>query len=187
MPAFGIAGALLIAGSFMLTGHTASHPERWILGPALVLHLLVLEFWFGALLPLVIVAQEETGADAARLVERFSRFATLVVPLVFVAGIGMTVGLLPDVAALGTGYGLALAGKAGAFVLLMLLASLNKWRLGPALAGGVAAARDGFRTSVLVEFVILAAVVMGTAVLTTFWSPEVTAGSMTSWQIVRWP
>jgi putative copper resistance protein D len=172
MAVAGVAGGLLIAISFMLTGHTASSAERWLLGPALVLHLLVVEFWFGALLPLGAVIRHESADGAAQIVERFSRIATLLVPFIFVAGLVMTAGLLPSVSALTTGYGLGLVGKASAFALLMLLAALNRWRLGPALAADDPAARSSFTTSVMTEFVIIAAVLMGTAILTTFWSPD---------------
>jgi putative copper export protein len=167
----GIVGAVSIAASFVFTGHTASSPERWILGPVLVLHLLVIEFWFGALLPLIAIARYESAEGAAHLVQRFSYFATILVPMVLVAGIVMTTGLLPNAAALATGYGLALAGKAAVFALLMLLAALNKWRLGPALVAGRSAARNSFITSVKLECTLIVAVLMGTAILTTFWSP----------------
>jgi putative copper export protein len=172
----GFIGALLIAASFTLTGHIASSPAHTILGVALVVHVLVIEFWFGSLLLLRISCVEGEGIRVAQLIRRFSATATVMVPLIFAAGLIMMIGLLPGVAAVRNEYGLALVAKASVFALLMLLASLNKLRYGPALAIGDPAARRWFRATVLAEYAIIAAVLMGTAALTTFWSPE--AGSV---------
>jgi copper resistance protein D len=165
-------GALLIAVSFTLTGHVASGQAPAILRVALTVHVLVIEFWFGALLPLRIGSDRKQGIQMAHLISRFSAIAIVVVPLVFAAGLIMAIGLLPGVTAVRSDYGLALVAKAGLFALLMLLAALNKWRFGPALATGDSVARSRFSRTVLVEYVIIAAVLMGTAAVTTFWSPE---------------
>ena len=170
MRSLGVAGAVLIALSFPAIGHSAEHPARWWLMPLLGLHLLVVEFWFGALLPLILVGEREP-AVAARVVERFSRLATWLVPLILVAGLVIAVKVLPDVAALGRPYGIGLILKVLLFSALMGLAALNKWQLGPALARGGRSAQLGLRRSIGIEFVLIVLVVMGTAVLTTFWSP----------------
>lgn len=168
--ALGLPAVLLIAASFAATGHTARSPSWWWLGPLLVLHLLIVQFWFGSLLPLLAVARNEAGATAARIVQRFSSLANWSVPLILIAGLAMAAGLLPDTAALAQPYGMGLILKVLAFAALMALAAANKWRLGPALErGGTAAARLGW--SIGVEFMVIAAVLMGTAALTTFWSP----------------
>jgi copper resistance protein D len=165
-------GALSIAVSFALIGHVASSPAHLLLSMALLVHVLILEFWFGSLLPLRVVCGQEEGIQAAHLLHRFSAIATILVPVVFVAGLVMTIGLLPSVAAIRDPYGLALVAKVGAFAVLMLLAALNKWRYGPALAAGDPAAQSRFNLSVLTEYAIIATVLMSTATLTTFWSPE---------------
>ena len=167
----GIAGALLIALSFALTGHTATSPLRWLLGPMVVLHVAVVCFWFGALWPLLRVAGAEPADVAARVVGRFSWLASRLVPGILLAGLVLMAGLLPDMQALRDGYGLALLAKLGAFALLMWLAAWNKWRLGPALARGEAGARRRFAMAVGTEMIVIALVLVGTAVLTTFGSP----------------
>jgi putative copper export protein len=53
----------------------------------------------------------------------------------------------------------------------MLLAALNKWRYGPALAGDDRA-RAAFQRTVAVEYVLICAVLMATAIMTTLFSPE---------------
>ncbi len=167
----GLGGAVLIALSFAAIGHTAESAARVLLMPLLVLHLLVVEFWFGALLPLLLVVGREPAAIAAQVVSRYSRLATWLVPLILIAGTAIAAFLLPDAAALREPYGTGLLLKVLAFVLLMGLAALNKWRLVPALAqGGLVAARR-FRRSVAIELALIVVVVMGTATLTNFWSP----------------
>jgi putative copper export protein len=80
--------------------------------------------------------------------------------------------LLPDLAALGNSYGRLLILKVVGFSLLLGLASLNKWRLSPALARGNRDARRAFGGSLVAEFVIIAAVLSVTAVMTSLYSPE---------------
>ncbi len=167
----GVAGALLIALSFPLIGHSAEHAGRWWLMPVLGVHLLVVEFWFGALLPLILVGEREAAAFAARVVERFSKLATWLVPLIFVAGLMVAAALLPGVDAIWKPYGIGLLVKVCLFTLLMGLAALNKWRLGPALLRGGRAAPRRLRRNIGIEFLLIAMVLMGTAILTTFWSP----------------
>lgn len=171
MRSSGVAGAVLIALSFAAIGHSAEDPARWWLMPLLGLHLLVVEFWFGALLPLILVGERELAAVSARVVTLFSRLATWLVPLILVAGLLIAVKLLPDVAALGSPYGIGLILKVLLFSALMSLAALNKWRLGPALARGGRSAQLRLRRSIGTEFMLIVLVLMGTATLTTFWSP----------------
>ena len=54
----------------------------------------------------------------------------------------------------------------------MGFAAVNKWRLGPAIAGGDAQVRTSFRRSVGIEFLLICIVLSITAVMTTLYSPE---------------
>ena len=168
----GLAGALLIAGSFAATGHTSESPLRWLLGPLLGVHVLIVAFWFGSLLPLLLVSGLEPAEAAAALIARFSRLATWTVPLILVAGIVIAARLLPDMAALRRPYGIGLSLKVLVFAVLMAFAARNKWQLGPALAQGGGQAALRLRRSLRAELVLIAAVLLGTAALTMFWSPD---------------
>ena len=170
--ALGVVGAALIAASFAFMGHTTTHTNQWLLAAMLLAHLLVVAFWFGALWPLYRISAEESAPVAARVVDAFSRRAIWLVPGLFVAGVVLAIGILPDIAALLTTYGVLLLTKIAGFSTLMVLATLNKWRYGPALARGDAAAGNAFRRSVLAEYAIIAAVLCVTAVMTTFYSPD---------------
>jgi len=167
-----VIGGTLIAVSFAFMGHTATHDQRWLLVALLVVHLLIVAFWFGALRPLQLVGRYEDLARNARIIERFSKLAAFLVPAIFVAGLGLSLILVPSVAILGMPYGQLLLLKIAGFALLMALAALNKWRFGPQIGSGNAAALRRFRRSVIVEWWLMVAVLFATAAMTGLFSPE---------------
>jgi copper resistance protein D len=167
-----VSGAVLATGAFTLTGHTSVNPHRGALAALLMLHVLIVAFWFGALWPLYVAALRETPTRAAEVIERFTAMATWLVPVILVAGTAMAVLLLPNVSALSEPYGKLLIAKVVGFALLMGLAAANKWRLGPALVSGTAQSGRWFRRSLAAEYVLIATVLTITAVMTSFFSPE---------------
>ncbi len=169
--AISLIGGTLVVVSFGLMGHTAAHDQRWILVVLLVLHLLIIAFWFGALLPLYMAASRETVDDNALIIENFSAVAAWLVPIIFVAGLGMSVLLLETLNNLWSAYGVSLLAKVAGFSVLMGLATLNKWRLGPAIAAGNTASLIAFRRSVAAEWGLIVGVLAVTAAMTSLFSP----------------
>ncbi|HET7609791.1 MAG TPA: CopD family protein [Gammaproteobacteria bacterium] len=169
-------GAALALWSFALMGHTAIHPQRLILAPLLLVHVVVAAVWLGALAGLYIAARE-TGTASAPLVARFSAHAGWAVPAIFVCGLGMSVIFIGSFAELATPYGAMVLGKSLAFAALMALAAQNKWRLGPRLSAGDASAVPALRRTVKAEWVLIAVVLAGTAVMTSLYAPEHLEGS----------
>jgi putative copper export protein len=167
----GVAGSLAALSSFALTGHTALAAQRLWLAPLLLMHLILVAFWFGSLWPLRQLCALEPREPAARVIEAFSSGALGLVPLIPLAGAAMAALLLPDFAALLAPYGLLLGAKLLLFAALMVLAALNKLRLAPALARGEPGALPRFRRSVAAEYILICAVLAVTAVLTGFFSP----------------
>ena len=167
-----VIGSVLIVVSFAFMGHTAAHDQRWLLAGLLLVHLLIVAFWFGALWPLYLGSRHEELATNAQILERFSRLAVRLVPLILVAGFALSFVLLPSLAALRAPYGLLLLAKVAGFAILMGLAALNKWRLGPLIGAGSATALRSFRRSVLVEWGLIAGVLLMTAAMTELFSPE---------------
>jgi putative copper resistance protein D len=163
---------MLATVAFTLTGHTSVNAHRGALATLLMLHLLVVAFWFGALWPLYLASVRETPARASDVIERFTAVATWLVPVILFAGIVMAVLLLPNISALSQPYGELLIVKVLGFAALMGLAAANKWRLGPALVSGTAQSGRRFRRSVATEYVLIAAVLTITAVMTSLFSPE---------------
>jgi copper resistance protein D len=164
------AGGVIAVGGFLITGHTSTHALRAVLGPLLALHLLVVAFWFGALVPLALVIRLESRATAAGLLKRFSVIAGWLVPLILVAGLAMAWLLTGSLNVLGKPYGELLIAKLTGFGLLMGLAAYNRWRLTPAFEQ--ARSEVSLRRSLGVEYVLIVAVLSVTAVLTAFYSPE---------------
>lgn len=167
-----VIGSVLAILAFTLTGHTSVAAHRGALAALLMIHLLIGAFWFGALSPLYVASLRETPTRAFDIIERFTAVATWLVPVVLLAGIAIAVLLLPSVSALREPYGELLIAKVVGFALLMGLAAANKWRLGPALAHGAVQSGRRFRRSVAAEYVLIAAVLTITAVMTSFFSPE---------------
>lgn len=168
---FNVVGALVVSASFILTGHTAVHPLRWALAPLLLIHVTIVAFWFGALVPLYIASACETPAIAARVTAAFSRIAGWLVPAIPAAGLLLALVLIRHVAEFRLPYGVSLLGKVGGFSLLMGFAAWNKWRLGPAIASGDIAAARWFRRSLAAEYALISGVLGITAIMTTFYSP----------------
>jgi putative copper export protein len=63
-------------------------------------------------------------------------------------------------------------GKAVAFSVLMILAARNKWRFGPRLLAGEGAAAVGLKRAIVAEWLIIAAVLVATAAMTSLFAPE---------------
>jgi putative copper export protein len=168
--AIGIAGAVLCVAAFTLTGHTSVSQYRPAAAALLTLHLLVVAFWLGSLWPLYLAASKEPPPVATQAIDAFSRIAAWVVPAILLAGVGLTVLLVPDWAVFKQPYGQLLLAKVTLFAVLMALATLNKWTFGPACARGQSRA---FKRAVAAEYVLICAVLAVTAVMTTFYSPEV--------------
>ena len=167
-----VAGLAAIIAAFTTMGHTVEQPHRVGLALLLSAHLASIAFWFGALWPLRQAVTLEESATAAALLERFSRFAVWIVPGLFVAGASLVLLLVPGLAVFGQTYGQLLLVKIGGFSVLMVLAGLNKVRLTPALRGNAPAAVARLRRSLLLEYLLIAAVLTVTAVMTGLYSPE---------------
>jgi putative copper export protein len=167
-----IAAVVVVLAGFTLMGHTATHSPRWLLAPLLLAHLVIVAFWFGALVPLRLASSHESAAVAGATISAFSTAAAWIVPGLFIAGLALAVELLGSFTALRTPYGQLLIAKVLGFALLLGLASLNKWRLGPGVAAGDARRILAFRRSLQIEYVLIAAVLTVTAVMTTFFSPD---------------
>ena len=165
-------GTLLVAASFTAIGHTAVHHLRILLAPLLVAHVVIVAFWLGALLPLYLACARETPQRAGRLVEAFSAAATWLVPCIAIVGAVMAFALVPGLATFREPYGELLLGKVAGFSLLMGIAALNRWKLGPAIATGDRGGVRLFRRTLAMEYAAIIAIVTVTTVMTTFFSPE---------------
>ena len=172
-------GAVLVCASFALRGHALEEP-RLVLAALVTLHLMGLAFWVGVFMPLHRLTRTD-AETAGALAEEFGRTAVRVVAVLVAAGAALLVLLTGDpVAALATPYGQLLAVKLFLFAPLLGLAALNKLRLTPALRAGDARARLRLRQSICMEILLVLAILVTTATLTTVASPEAHAGAAVS-------
>jgi copper resistance protein D len=167
------AGALVTLASFLATGHTSHGPQRLLLGALLGLHLVAVAFWFGSLAGLRALFKVAPAVAVLPVLREFSRCALWLVPLLALAGVLLALRLLPDLAALRAPYGRLLCLKALLFVILMLLAALNRLRFVPALARGASPA--ALMRTIAAEYWLIAAVLVATAAMTGLYSPADTS------------
>jgi copper transport protein len=152
-----VLGALAAVVSFPLTGHAAG-ARLGAFGPiALGAHVLAAAFWAGSLCALL------AGPSAAAL-RRFSSFGMAAVALLVAGGVAFAFLQLHSLADVtGSEYGRLIAGKAMLLAGLLVLASLNRFRLLPRLERGRGLA--AIRLSIAGEVALVACVIALTAVL----------------------
>lgn len=178
-----LAGAIALA-SLAWSGHGAMD-EGWLrfwhfLSD--ILHLLAAGAWLGALLALVLMVSGRIGDIRLRLiadaVKRFEWVGTLIVLTVSVTGVMnylFIVGPRLNGVLFGT-YGLLLAIKVLAFAVMLVLAALNRFHLGPSLQqslrdGQHLIAANALRRSVVMELALALLIVALVAWLGTL-SPD---------------
>jgi putative copper export protein len=165
-------GAAIAVVAATLTGHTSVHPQRVLLAPLLAVHLILVAFWFGALVPLILCSRRDSREHALSVLRGFSGVAGPLVPCIGVAGLAMALILIPDSTAWRSTYGLLILGKLSVFAALLLLAAWNRWRSVPAMAlTHAAAAGQALRRAIGIEYLLMITVLGATAVLTSFNSP----------------
>lgn len=165
-------GIALIALSFTYTGHTSDHEERVFLAPALFSHIMIIFFWFGSLLPMILSLRLEENTTLHRLITNYSRMAVWLVPVIFISGMYMAWTIMDGFVFTDHIYGRILLFKAVIFGVLMLLATINKWRLGPALETNKRDASLKLQRSILLEFNLIVFMIIATAILTSNFSPD---------------
>ncbi|MBI0535894.1 hypothetical protein D9599_09955 [Roseomonas sp. KE2513] len=156
----GLLGATLAAAGLALSGHAAAGGAG--MQVMLAAHALAAAYWLGALWPLLAILSER-GADALPAVRRFAALAIPAVALLLLGGAVQALGNLPGWGALfGTAYGALLLAKLAGTAALLGLATLNHFRLTPALPG-----RGGrpLARSIRVEAAIGLAILAATAFL----------------------
>jgi putative copper export protein len=110
-------------------------------------------------------------------VARFSLHAAWAVPAIFVCGVVMSRLFVPSLAEYATPYGGFVLFKAGVFAVLMGFAASNKWHFGRRLADGDDRAVPGLLRAIKLEWVLIAAVLVVTAAMTSLYAPEHLDGS----------
>ncbi|WP_415919050.1 CopD family protein [Tateyamaria sp. SN6-1] len=165
-----LAGSLAVAISFAQVGHALGEP-RAALAVLLVLHLLAVAFWVGALIPLRRAALAPAGAD---LLHYFGNLAAGGVAALILAGTSLAWLLSGSVTALlGTAYGLALLLKVALVAVLLGFAAFNKLKLVPALRAEEPGIMQTLRRSIFMEILAVCVILLATATITSVTTPPV--------------
>jgi copper transport protein len=158
-----LAGALLVAASFALSGHAATSGPAWITRPALMLHALCAAYWVGALAPLLLALRRLSREDALVLLRAFSAGAVLAVACLVLAGVILAALQVRTSGALLTSdYGRLLLLKLALVVVLLGLGARNRLVLTPALERR-ADAVVGLRRTIGIDLALAVGVVALTA------------------------
>jgi copper resistance protein D len=168
--ALALAGALGVAGSFALTGHTTEPGVPPLVRAALALHVGIAAYWLGSVAGLLRLTQLDDPPVLETASWAFSARAVWLVPAILPLGVGLAAGLMANVTALFTVYGALLAIKFVGFSILLGLAAFNRWQVLPALRREPAAAARRFRRTLQAEYAMLATVLAVTAAMTSFFS-----------------
>jgi len=165
--------ATVLAGAAVAS--QAGHAHAWAMydGPSWLLlsgavHLLAAAAWLGSLAPLLMLVAAAPPGVAAIASARFSPLGTACVLLLAGTALfqaSVLVGTLPGLT--GTGYGLVTLVKLGLFLGLLGFAARNRFRLTPALSGGVpGAAKRRLVRSIAAETVVGLLAVLAAGILT---------------------
>ena len=166
-PPIGITGTGLVFWSFSQIGH-ATDVHLPFISVLFFIHYVGVAFWVGALAPLHKAATGGLTHDTtAAIAEKFGRLASIMVPILIVAGTIMSwllVGSFENL--LGTSYGQLLLIKVLIVSVLLLLAAANKFRFVPRLLAGQSGAAAHLAKSIKYETAIVLIIFLMTAVLT---------------------
>lgn len=172
--ALGLLASLAALGGFAIEGHTRTKDPTWLMIVSDIVHTGAGAVWFGGVVVLAVMLRRATGAWRARAVLDVSTSALAAVVVVSVAGVVMSVIVLPTFNALAdTGYGLALMVKVALVIVLVAMGAKNRLVLVPAIEeseeSGDSTAADlavrRLRRMVTGELVVFAALLVATATL----------------------
>lgn len=162
--------ALLLAGAAVAaSGHASSAAPQLLTRPTVLLHVVAVCLWIGALVPLAFSLRAGNSGIPALLL--FSSVIPAMLVLLLVTGIGLAIVQLGGIdGLLGSAYGRILVAKLGLIALLLGLAAINRYRLTMPAAAGEAAARRRLVRSISVELG-LAVLILGVVGLWRFTPP----------------
>src|SRR5450631_1980624 len=175
--AVALLGSVAAATSFAWVGHVHSLISvlrgAWLPALAIVVHLLGVAFWLGALIPLLMVAGDSDMSRIAATTARFGTAALVVVGALVTAGVGLVCLLLGDVSELWSDdYGRLVLTKILLVACLLALAALNHFRLTPRLFAYDGGALRALKKSIMAEMSVAGCVLVVTAAMTTLTGPS---------------
>ena len=149
-----IVSTLLLGAALAASGHAGSAPPQWLARPAVFIHGVAIAAWVGSLLPLLMLLRGEQGMAS---LSRFSRVIPWVLALLLISGATLALLQLDSVQSLWTtDYGRILSAKLILLLLLLGVATFNRYALTARVQRGDARARLWMRRSICVELLLVA-------------------------------
>lgn len=166
-----ITGVLCLSASFAMTGHTRGQDNAPWLYLWMIPHLLFAGFWVMA--PVSLWPDKVTDDQMLiQKVERFSRIAIWIVPMLFVSGAYVLWTLLPEPSDLWTtGYGQLLSVKLLAVTGLLGLGAWNKLSVTQSLKNDASVGRVQLKRSLTLETMLFGLVIIVILFATTVTGP----------------
>jgi putative copper resistance protein D len=159
-------GSVAVWFSFTISGH--SQVGGVLTQSLLMVHLLGIAFWLGALLPFRGICLQPDISNLGGLAHRFGVLAMRYVGLLLSAGLGYAYLLLGDITLIFTTlYGNVLLTKIVLVGVLLSLAALNKFKLVPSLEIKPSQAVRRFQSSVQFEIALALVILTASSLLTT--------------------
>jgi putative copper resistance protein D len=161
-----IIGSVAVLFSFTSAGH--SQLGGVLTQSLLMVHLIGIAFWLGALLPFRWICLQDDINNLGGLAHRFGLLAMVYVGLLLSAGLGYAYMLLGELSLiLTTSYGNLLLIKMLLVSALLALAALNKFKLVPLLEKNPLEAVRQFQSSVHLEIALAFIILITSSLLTT--------------------
>jgi putative copper resistance protein D len=136
----------------------------------MMLHVLVMAWWFGALFPLKQACHEQDYVQLYSLMDKFGRQASIAVSLLLVAGLWLAFQLVGTFAALfSSSYGQTFLLKLALVVSMLGIAAKHKLKLVPQLKNNDG--REALSKSISIEMIVALAILSVTAGLTSVVGP----------------
>jgi putative copper export protein len=169
------ASAILLASGFALTGHAAAMEQAGLASAAVGMHVLIAGFWIAAPVTLY-PAAALTDADLLSRLRRFSRYAALLVPLLFVLGLWLAWVLAGGPRQmLSTLYGGLLLAKLAAAAMALALGAANQRFVTALIGSNPARGRSWLRLTLRLEAVLFTVAVIAISAATTLTGPPTDA------------
>lgn len=163
-----VSSLFLLAYTFTCIGHVS---ELGVFEKVLlILHVLVMAWWFGALFPLKQACHESDYGQLYSLMDKFGRQASIAVSLLLIAGLWLAFQLVGNVEELfSSSYGQTLLLKLALVTSILGIAAKHKLKLVPQLKNNDG--RDALSKSISIELVVAFAILSVTAGLTSVVGP----------------
>ncbi len=166
-----VAAGLVILWSFTQIGHVFDLGSL-LLQAVLLIHLVIVAFWIGILIPLGRLAKDIRTLDqAAQLGHEFGRMAAIAIPILLISGIALAYLLVGQPSGISTPYGLALLIKLVAVILLLILGAINKLFFVRKLRNGDKSAARHLTLSISGEWAVFCVIFAATAIITSIFTP----------------